>query len=262
MTARVLVVRSGENPFPFASEPPAAVEITEKISHEIVPLSGGVDELDLPADLAVFTSQVAVRRLSEERELRKRFRSAIARGRIAAVGQATAAALERVGLDAAVVASGSAEAVLAKLPPHMAGQRVLLPRGEDASEELRAGLVQRGAQVASIVLYRKLPRPHDPSLDSEIVDRPFASFCVTSPAAARWLFAGIGDSALRRLQETPAVTLGRFTARFLASHGIARVEIAPEATFDAAARLLAAIATGPRERAEGGSGRVGEGEIS
>ncbi len=261
MSARALVVRSGENSFPFATVP-LAVEIVERVSHWIEPLREGVEQLDVPADLAIFTSQVAVRRLSEEPGLLDRFRKAISNGRIAAVGAATAAALEREDLPVALIAAGSSESVLADLPLHLEGYRVLLPRGQDASEELPAGLSERGALVFPLVLYRKVLRPRDHDLDSEIVRKPFAAFCATSPAAARWLFEGIGAAPLERLRATPAITLGRFTARFLASHGIARVEIAPQAIFAAAARLLVAIATGPPKMAEGGRGRVGEGEIS
>src|ERR1700726_2899783 len=92
VSVRALVVRSGENPFPFAPGP-LPVEIVEKVSHSIEPLQEGVEQLDSPADLAIFTSQVAVRRLSEEPGLLDRFRKAISGGRIAAVGAATAAAL-------------------------------------------------------------------------------------------------------------------------------------------------------------------------
>jgi uroporphyrinogen III methyltransferase/synthase len=261
MSTRALVVRSGENPFPFAPVP-LSVEIVERVSHSIEPLREGVEQLDLPADLAIFTSQVAVRRLSEERGLMDLFRKAISRGRIAAVGAATAAALGKEGLAVAIVAAGSSESVLEDLPRHLEGQRVLLPRGQDASEELPAGLAQRGAHVLPIVLYRKVLRPRDGNFDLEIVERPFAAFCATSPAAARWLFEGIGAAPLERLRAIPAVTLGRFTARFLASRGIARVEISPEANFTSAARLLLALATGSPTGAEGVSGRVGEGAIS
>jgi uroporphyrinogen-III synthase len=242
MSARALVVRSGENPFPFAPET-LAVEIVERVSHSIEPLRQGLEQLDGPADLAIFTSQIAVRRLSEERGLMDLFRKAISKGRIAAVGAATATALGREGLPVALVAAGSSESVLADLPLHLEGYRVLLPRGQDASEELPAGLSQRGAHVFPIVLYRKVLRSRDQDLDSEIVKRPFAAFCATSPAAARWLFEGIGPAPLERLRAIPAVTLGRFTARFLASHGIGRVEISPEANFTSAAQLLVEMAT-------------------
>jgi uroporphyrinogen III methyltransferase/synthase len=226
------------------------VEIVEKVSHSIEPLREGFEQLDSAADLAIFTSQVAVRRLSEEPGLLDRFRKAISRGRIAAVGAATAAALGKEGLAVAIVAAGSSESVLADLPHDLEGQRVLLPRGHDASEELPAGLAQRGAHVLPIVLYRKVLRPRDDNLDSEIVESPFAAFCATSPAAAGWLFEGIGAAPLERLRAVPAVTLGRFTARFLASHGIIRVEIAPEANFESAAQLLVAVATGSRSVAD------------
>lgn len=244
MRPRVLVVRSGENPIPFASEP-LSIEVVEKLSHTIVPLLAAEDALERPADLAIFTSQIAVRRLFEETRLLAMFREAIGGGKIAAVGPATAAALERRGLAAVIVATGSTENVLAKLPKRLEGVRVLLPRGEDASEELREGLIQRGALVVPLVLYRKTARPHDPELDREITERPFVAFCTTSPAAARWLFTGLTEAALERIRGTPAVVLGRFTGRFLASHRVARVEVAPEATFRAAAQLLATLAAEP-----------------
>jgi uroporphyrinogen-III synthase len=236
---RALVVRSGENAFSFASKD-SSVEIVERISHSIVPLREGIDRVGRTADLAIFTSQIAVRRLVEEQELFVRFQSSVAR--IAAVGRATAAALERVGLTPTLVASGSAESVLEQLPPRLQGQRILLPRGQDASEELPAGLARRGADVVPIVLYRKVLRPRDEDFDREILERPFGAFCATSPGAARWLFRGIDSGPLDRLRATPAVALGRFTARFLASHGVARVEIAPQASFAAAAQLLVMLA--------------------
>lgn len=241
MKPRVLVIRSGENPFPFAPEE-SPVEIVEKISHKIVPLTLGQEALQHPIDLAVFTSQVAVRRLFEEAGLLAPFRGAIRAGQIAAVGPATANALEARGMAPAIVARGSAENILEKLPSRLDGQRVLLPRGEDASEELPERLIQRGARVAPLVLYRKVARRKDPDIEREIVERPFAAFCTTSPAAARWLFSGLSEAALERLRRTPAVVLGRFSGRFLASHGIARVVSAPEASFSSAARLLAKLA--------------------
>lgn len=241
---------------PFAAEP-LALDIVEKISHTIVPLARGEEALHQPVDLVVFTSQIAVRRLFEEPRLLEPFRAAMTQGQIAAVGPATADALARKGMPPAIVARGSAEAVLEKLPERLEGKRVLLPRGEDASEELREGLIHRGAHVAPLVLYRKVPRPRDPDIEREIVERPFAAFCTTSPAAARWLFTGLEENALERLRRTPAVVLGRFTARFLASHGTVRVEVAPEATFSAAARLLAELAKS--EPAEMGGGEWASG---
>jgi uroporphyrinogen-III synthase len=245
MSARVLVVRSGENALPFAPEI-GDLEVVEKISHQIVPLAPPEDVLDEPADLAIFTSQIAVRRVTEDAALRERFTAAIRAGRIAAVGPATAEALAGEGFAPAIVARGSAENVLQDLSGRLDGMRILLPRGEDAAEELSEGLIHRGARVVPLVLYRKVPRPPDVEIGREILERPFAAFCVTSPAAARWLLEGLSSAATEKLRVTPAVVLGRFSARFLDAHGVRRIEISPEATFGSAAELLAALARGEK----------------
>ena len=137
------------------------------------------------------------------------------------------------------------ESVLERLPGDISGQRFLLPCGEDATPELPERLNSRGAHFARLVLYRKVPKPRDPGLRREIVERPFAAFCTTSPSAARWLFDGLGESAASRLRATPAVVLGRFTRRFLESHGVSRIEVTEEARFTEAVALLEALATAP-----------------
>jgi uroporphyrinogen-III synthase len=183
-----------------------------------------------------------------EPELRERFEWALAGGRIAAVGAATAAALRSRGVEPDIVAEGSGASVLRRLPPDLGGCRVLLPRGEDATKELPEELARRGAEVACLVLYRKVPQPHDAGLEREILEKPFGVFCATSPSAARWLFDGLGRAATARLCATPAAVLGRSTARFLEGRGVARVSVAPEATFGAVTRLLESLAAGnPRE---------------
>lgn len=246
MTPRALVVRSGANPHPFASGP-LRVEIVERVSHSVEPFVSGGEALGPTAQLAIFTSQIAVRRLFEEKALLDRFREAISGGRVAAVGQATAEALRAGRIEPSIVAAGSGQSVLDRLPSRLEGWRILLPRGEDATEELPEALIRRGASVARVVLYRKIPRPPDPELEKEMLERPFAAFCTTSPAAARWLFGAVGEQALGRLRDTPAVVLGRFTGRFLAAHGITRIQVAREATFVEAASLLEALAVAGAE---------------
>jgi uroporphyrinogen-III synthase len=118
----------------------------------------------------------------------------------------------------------------------------VLPRGEDANPDLPQRLVERGAQVAPLLLYRKVPRPHDADLDHEIAAGRFAAFFASSPSAARWLFTGMADPALTRLRDTPAVVLGPFTRRYLEAHGVVSVRVAREASFPAAAELLETLA--------------------
>ena len=241
---RVLVVRSGMNPFASAGQS-ALVEIVERVSHAIEPVDPPEDAFEGAWDLAVFTSQIAVERVSADPRRLEAFRRTTAKGRIAAVGEATADALARHEIHVSLTARGTAESVLELLPRTLDGWRVVLPCGDDASGELPEGLRYRGAHVERVVLYRKVPCPHDEELAGEILERPFAAFCTTSPAAASWLFGGLSMGAADRLRRTPAVVLGRFTRRFLESHGVERIEVTDEQRFAAAVRLLETLATAP-----------------
>jgi uroporphyrinogen-III synthase len=242
---RALVVRSGANPFPIMAAGPR-VEMIEKVSHVIRAVQVAPEELGTAADLAVFTSQVAVERVFGEARLASAFRRALGAGRVAAVGRATERALRGWQVVPDLVARGSGRGVLEALPRSLDGLRILFPCGEDASPEIPEGLHSRGATVHRVVVYRKVPQPADPDLSGEIVNRPFAAFCTTSPSAARWLFEQLPEEAAALLRRTPAVALGPFTRRHLESRGVQRVEVAGEASFEAAARLLERLAAGPR----------------
>jgi len=239
---RVLVVRSGMNPFASAGES-VKVEIVEKVSHAIESVEPLENAFDGPFNLVVFTSQIAVERAAADARRLAALQRATANGSVAAVGDATAEALGRHGIWVQLTARGSAESVLDLLPRQLAGWRVLLPCGEDASEDLPEGLRYRGAHVTRTVLYRKVERPHDESLPEEVLEHPFAAFCATSPSAARWLFDGLPEPAAEKLRRTPAVVLGRFTRRFLDSHGVERIEMTEEQRFAAAVKLLERLAT-------------------
>jgi uroporphyrinogen-III synthase len=239
--ARALVVRSGANPFVLVGES-LRVEIVEKISHSIQPLDPGEEPFEAPADFAVFTSQVAVERIGSDPKLRALFTRATAGACIAAVGESTAEALSKHRIQPNLVAKGTAEDILELLPSDLARRRVLFPCGEDAASEMPEGLHRRGAHIARAVVYRKAPRPRDADLDREILEKPFAAFCVTSPSAVRWLFEGLPEPAADRLRATPAVVLGRFTRRFLDAHRVRRIEVATEPRFGAALQLLETLA--------------------
>lgn len=242
--SRVLVVRSGANPFAsFAVS--ARVEIVEHVSHTIVPVEPDRGALEAPADWVIFTSQVAVERVFGDTGLAPRFREGASGARLVAVGAATGEALASRGAAADLIAGGSAESVLAQLPPDLTGRAVLLPCGEDASPDLPERLHSRGARVNRVVLYRKSANPRSAEFEAEILERPFAAFCTTSPSAARWLFHDLGGAPAQRLRATPAVVLGRFTRRFLESCGVDRIEVTEEARFSEALALLERLAAAP-----------------
>jgi uroporphyrinogen-III synthase len=238
---RVLVARSGANPF-VRFAPSSRVEIVEKVSHTIEPVEPDPGVLGQPADLVIFTSQVAVERAFADPPMSGLFRKALAGARLVAVGAVTAEALAAKELHVDLVAAGSAESALDKLPANLEGQGALLPCGEDAAVELPEKLRSRGASVRRVVLYRKLANPPDPTLERDILERPFAAFCATSPSAGSWIFAGLGQAAAERLRGTPAVVLGRFTRRLLEAHGVQRIEMTGEARFAEALALLEHLA--------------------
>jgi uroporphyrinogen-III synthase len=194
-------------------------------------------------DLAVFTSQVAVERVAGDPSLDWLLQATRRASRIAAVGPATADSLRARGIGPTVVGAGSSERLLEQLPTRLDGWRVLLPCGEDAPKDLAEAMRLRGAQVDRFVVYCKVARARDAGLEREILERPFAAFCATSPSAADWLFEGLADGAAERLRNTPAVVLGRFTRRFLEARGVGRILVTPDARFASALRLLEELAS-------------------
>jgi uroporphyrinogen-III synthase len=234
MSRNVLVVRSGSKPFP----PLAGITMRELISHTMTPVSPLPEAFDGSPDFVVFTSQPAVARVAGEPRLAR----VLAASRVAAIGESTANALRRIGVEPAIVASGSAESLLEVLPEKLDGQRVLFPCAEDAGPALSQSLANRGAKVERVVVYRKEPCRLDPGLSEELLERPVAAFCATAPSAASWLFAGLSQGAARLLRTTPAVALGPATRRRLESLGVSAVRVAEPATFESAARLLGTLA--------------------
>jgi len=102
-------------------------------------------------DLVIFISGNSVRfgadMLDQHRELK-----------VAAVGQATAAALNAAGYRVSLVPSaGSDSEALLAMPElaHMAGQRVLIVRGTGGRELLAEVLTARGAQVQYAEIYTR-----------------------------------------------------------------------------------------------------------
>lgn len=239
---RVLVVRSGEGPFP-SSGGEARLDVVERVSHTIETVEPG-PAVSGSFGLAVFTSRIAVRR-GLAGPAGEALRRAIETARIVAVGEATAEALRARDVAPDLVAAGSAQAVLDDLPERLDGVKTLLPCGEDASPHLYRVLAARGADVTRCIVYRKISRPPDRDLESEILDQPFRAFCATSPAAARWLFESAGARGLDVLLATAAVALGPSTRAYLEHRGVSRISVPNRPGFHDALGLLAALATSP-----------------
>ncbi|HWZ51195.1 MAG TPA: uroporphyrinogen-III synthase, partial [Granulicella sp.] len=80
--------------------------------------------------------------------------------RVAAIGPATAKAVENIGLNVDLIPPGYvAESLAAALSPQAPGHRFLLVRAEEARDILPASLTAAGAQVSIAPAYRNLVPP-------------------------------------------------------------------------------------------------------
>jgi uroporphyrinogen-III synthase len=111
-------------------------------------------------DLIVFVSANAVRfgatLLDQRRDLS-----------LAAIGPATARALNQAGYRVGIVPSGGYDSESLLADPrlaHLTGKRVLLVKGKEGRETLGTELVKRGASVEAVDVYERspaVPRPAD-----------------------------------------------------------------------------------------------------
>jgi uroporphyrinogen III methyltransferase/synthase len=168
----------------------------------------------------VFTSANAVElwfELMRERNLDAR---AFGRTKVTAIGPATAEALSWRGITADLVPGEYiAEGVVDALCPHVgAGDRILLPRAENARPELVDGLRAAGADVNELTLYRAAVPPvaQGPSPESEALsllrDGSIDIVTFTSSSTVRNLAAMLnGDISALTSADAPSSVIRRST---------------------------------------------------
>lgn len=166
------------------------------------------------------------------------------RTRVAAVGDATAAALREQGWPVHLKPRSASALSLARrlAKRRISGCRVLFPRSERAAADFADALRAAGAHVDSIVAYRLLPLSRAAPAHSE---HPFDVLTFTSPSTIDGLEARIGTQRVRALLErTPAVVMGDTTARALGRRGVRPARRAKPTTLaglvSAAERVIAA----------------------
>jgi uroporphyrinogen III methyltransferase/synthase len=190
---------------------------------------------------AVFTSANGV----EEwfRHLAERGLDARAFGgtKVAAIGPATAEALLERGLRADLVPTEYvAESVVEALRPHLStvaepvraprgeagrpGPRVLLPRAEDARQELPDGLRALGAEVDEVTLYRAAVPSAAPAEALELLRRGEIDIVTfTSSSTVRNLVAMLNGS-IEALERPGVACIGPITAQTARELGL-RVDV-------------------------------------
>ncbi len=193
-------------------------------------------------DWIVFTSANGV--LAFERRLQANALdwTARQRARVAAIGPATAAALQAEGVTADLVPSEYIAEKLVDTLGNVAGQRILLPRADIARETLRDELRLRGADVNEIAAYRTVAQPLAPELlecvlRTERVD----AITFTSSSTVRSLIESLRASDYDPQQALVGIALaciGPITAASLRECGLEPGLVAQEYTV---AGLVAAL---------------------
>ena len=187
-------------------------------------------------DWVVFTSAHGVDAVAiRARELHISLRNT--RGRIAAVGPVTRAALQRSGLPADVMPPEYLTDEIVKVMGEVEGKHVLLPRSRISRQSLPQALRARGALVVQVDAYDSVAPPAEPeALGGSRIDW----LVFTSPSSAENLSALLPENQLTRLRErTPVAAIGPVTAEALRELGF-RVEIiAKEHTIEGLVKSLA-----------------------
>lgn len=146
-------------------------------------------------------------------------------GALAAIGPATARALEQAGLAPAVVAPDSrAEGLAAALDGRVrAGEGVLLVQPEVARPVVQRALAAAGARVEAVAFYRNTPHPDVAAVARDVVGRGFNAIVLTSPSTLERLLE-LRDPpprAMRQaLEKTRLVAIGAVTAEAIEQAGL------------------------------------------
>ncbi len=212
------------------------------------------------ADRIVFVSPAAV---EAGLALLRRAGVAIhAEARVAAVGHGTAVALSAAGwrVDDAPEQGAGAEALLAAGLHRVAGERVVVVRGENGREQLAAGLRVRGAEVLYLEVYRRVLPAVDTAAAAAGWREGWLRFTlVTSATGLDHLLRMLDPAAGAALRRTRVVTVSLRLAAAVRHAGFAWPAVVADSPADAALAAAfwraAAEAVSERERQASGARR-------
>jgi uroporphyrinogen III methyltransferase/synthase len=151
--------------------------------------------------------------------------------RVAAIGPATAQALNERGVQPNFVPQEYvAEAILAGLGD-VQGQRILLPRADIARKALVEELEKRGALPDEIAVYQTRPAALDAATLAEL-EKGIDIATFTSSSTVRNFFELLGDRASGVLRGALIACIGPITAETARAKGLAVDIVAPVYTVD------------------------------
>jgi uroporphyrinogen III methyltransferase/synthase len=156
---------------------------------------------------------------------------------LAAIGPATARALEVRGASPNCVADDSRQEGLARLLTDRIrpGQRVLLVRPERAREVLPDALRKAGVRVDAVVFYRNVADPSAARTAERIREGAYDGIVFTSPSTVERLLEAAGGNAPalhRALAGLRRIAIGEVTAAALRRVALEAAAVATEPTDD------------------------------
>lgn len=171
-------------------------------------------------DWLIVTSANTMRALVERAAALKLPLEVAAMTKIAAVGEATSAAVRAVGLAVSFVPKTYvAESLVAELREDWAGKRVLLARAATARDVIPDALRGAGAVVDVVDAYRNvLPADAHVRLRSAMDVPPDAATFTSTSSVTHLVEAAVKAGVLPLLREIPAVSIGPVTSETLHGH--------------------------------------------
>lgn len=217
---------------------------------DYAPLDAAIARLSA-YDWLVFTSVNGVAAFSERLAATGHSWDERGMAQVAAIGPATAAALERAGVPVALMPDEYvAEGILDGLGM-VAGQRLLLARADIARRTLAEGLRLRGAEVDEVAAYRTIPQPVAPELLAQALDEAGGervdAITFTSSSTALGLLQGLaaaGRAPAEGLRGVALAAIGPITAATLREHGLEPAIVALEYTISGLTTALVAYFNG------------------
>jgi len=204
------------------------------------PLEKALRELD-SYDWLILTSANTVRALTEQATALGLRLSAGEHLKVAAVGDATASAAKKAGLQVALVPDRYvAECLVERLASEIGGKRVLLARAEIARDVIPEALRVAGARVDVVDAYRNVIPETAPGQLREALQKGIDAATFTSSSSVTHL----ADAARAAGLDFPfagvaAISIGPVTSQTLREHGW---RPAAEAKVSDVSGLIAAVA--------------------
>jgi len=173
-------------------------------------------------DWVVFTSVHGVEYFVDRMDALSVPLTTLNEAQVAAVGSATASALQQAGKTPDYVPSEYLSELIVPGLGDLRGKRVLLPRASIASKKLPTLLREGGAVVDEVVAYRTvIPRDLTPQRLKSVLSEGVDLVTFTSPSTIRNLARVIGDSELERfLRNVKIACIGPVTAHAVRELGL------------------------------------------